>query len=287
MVGFRFEGGTINLEPDVEIGPITEQELGHAKRWPGGKEHATHAVRVIREADRVTLENRATIYTDSEAYSTIRNVLSGIRLFKRGAFGAALVMGYELSGGSASMSYGDEAPPVFPSGYQLTVAEADELRAFWAERRATFSGPPLEYALSSFSLGCSRGYTEQALVDLTIAAEALFLGDVNDELKYRVALRAAFFVADNPAERERVYDSVRDAYDVRSWIVHGKSRKVPTSLTRDASKQPNVALALMASGFQDTMRLALRKATKLVATGAWPPGWERLILGVDDADAQA
>ena len=284
MVGFRFEGGSIDLGSGVEIGPVTEEELGRAEFWLSGLYRATHVVRVFREMNRAELEDRSTTTVDRAAYSTILHVLSGIRLFKRGQFGAAMVLGYVPSGAATGMSPSDESVPVVPVGYGLTAAEGDEFRAFWKEHRAAFSGR-LEYALSSFSLGCSRGYDEKALLDLTIAAEALFLGDVNDELKYRAALRAAFFVADNPAERERVYDSVRDVYDVRSWIVHGKSRKAPTSLTRDASKPPNVALALMVSAFQDTMRLALREATKLVSAGAWPPRWERLILGVDDTDA--
>lgn len=285
MVGFRFEGGTIDVGSGVEIGPVTQEELGRAEFWLSGLYRATHVVRVFREMNRAELEDRSAITVDRAAYSTILHVLSGIRLFKRGQLAAAMVLGYVPSGAATGMSPSGESVPVVPIGYELTAEEGDEFRAFWKEHRAAFSDPLLEYALSSFSLGCSRGYSEQALVDLTIAAEALFLSDVNDELKYRAALRAAFFVADDPADRERVHDSVRDVYDVRSWIVHGKSRKVPTSLTRDASKPPNVALALMVSAFQDTMRLALRKAMKLVAAGAWPPRWEHLILGADDTDA--
>lgn len=285
MVGFKLEGGPIDLGASVEIGPATKEELKRAEFWLSGLWHASHVVRVFREMDRTELEDRSTVSSDPEAYSTILQVLSGIRLFKRGQFGAAMVLGHVPSGPGTAMSPTDESVPVVPIGYELTATEGKELGAFWKEHRAALSGPRLKYALSSFSLGCSRGYDEKALLDLAIAAEALFLGRQEDELKYRASLRAAFFLADTPTDRKRIFKGVNDVFQVRGWIVHGKTRGTPDVLRSHSSGSVAVALALMVSEFQDIMRLALRKAAALDGAGAWPPSWDDLVLGAEDANA--
>ena len=275
MVGFKLEGGSIDLGSNVEIGLATEEELRRAEFWQSGLWRATHVVRVFREMDRAQLEDRSTLSSDPEAYSTILRVLSGIRLFKRGQFGAAMVLGHVPSGNGTAMIPTEESVLLVPEGCRLTAADGDEFRDFWKERRTAFSGQ-LEYALSSFSLACSRGYDAKALLDLTTAAEALFLKADEGEIKYRASLRAAFFLADTPAERKCVLESVSDAYDVRSWIVHGKTRRLRKSL-QYASKP--AGLGRMVSGLQDTLRHALLEATRRVVDGTWPPLWDDLILG--------
>lgn len=55
-----------------------------------------------------------------------------------------------------------------------------------------------------------------------IAAEALFLGQrERQELGFRMSLRAAQYLGSSHAERQTIYESFRDAYALRSPIIHG------------------------------------------------------------------
>jgi hypothetical protein len=59
-----------------------------------------------------------------------------------------------------------------------------------------------------------------------IILEALFLtGGEKQELKYRLALRAAHFIGKSVEERRHYFDSLREAYDLRSKIVHGDAHE--------------------------------------------------------------
>ncbi len=112
-----------------------------------------------------------------------------------------------------------------------------------------------------------------------ISAEALLLEGISDELSYRMALRLSFFVAEEASERQLVFAKAKKAYEVRSWIVHGKTGRTPRGLralgySKDASLTPFV------DDFEQLMRRALCKALGHALRGPWPPAWEKLILGV-------
>lgn len=70
-------------------------------------------------------------------------------------------------------------------------------------------------------------------IDLRICLEAIFLNDGNKEqLSYRLALRAALFLADDLTDRQRIFKQIKDTYDLTSSAVHnGKfSKKADFSL---------------------------------------------------------
>jgi hypothetical protein len=73
-------------------------------------------------------------------------------------------------------------------------------------------------------LGRSRSHVlpVDRAIDLGIATEMIFLHDQNDqgELRFRTALRAAWFLGDDRVSRRAVFDCIRKAYDARSAAVH-------------------------------------------------------------------
>lgn len=116
--------------------------------------------------------------------------------------------------------------------YSLSEKAASQLPGFWAAlnspgvRNRQF----LQVALRRFGLACERIYPEDALLDLMIAAEALFLTDVGDdkyrgELRFRLALRAAMFIDSD--DRRATFRAIRLAYDLRSQLVHGGTPPSP------------------------------------------------------------
>jgi hypothetical protein len=62
---------------------------------------------------------------------------------------------------------------------------------------------------------------EDALVDLVIALESLFLEEETAELGYRMAMRVAGLLHDRGAERQTTFELIQKAYQTRNRIVHG------------------------------------------------------------------
>lgn len=85
----------------------------------------------------------------------------------------------------------------------------------------------LGLAMRRLGYAHERHRSEDKLLDLLIAAEALFLSGSMGELQYRLAQRAGFFLADDPATRRKIYRHMLDAYKVRSKVVHGEEARPP------------------------------------------------------------
>lgn len=64
------------------------------------------------------------------------------------------------------------------------------------------------------------GSTER-LITLAIALESLLSPDDKENLSFRISLAAAQFVASDPVERTRIFESLREMYRKRSKLFHG------------------------------------------------------------------
>ena len=123
----------------------------------------------------------------------------------------------------------------------------------------------LEFALRRFLYGYERVREEDALVDLMIAAEAMFLREDRSEkeLSYRLKLRAARFLSENIAERQAIFKLFTQAYDVRSAVVHGGDPEIPKK--KDGSEQ---SFAAFVEEVEEHLRIALKQLLKLAANKA-------------------
>ena len=77
-------------------------------------------------------------------------------------------------------------------------------------------------AIRRLTSGIERKNYEDRLIDYMIGLETLYLPDGNAELSFRLSLRISFLLNSNPNERKETYKFIRDMYDIRSNIVHGK-----------------------------------------------------------------
>lgn len=137
-------------------------------------------------------------------------------------------------------------------------------------------------ALRRLNYSFDRSLPEDRLVDLLIGAESLFLHDATEpaergELRFRLALRGAMFVAHPAYSRRQVYQVLSRAYAARSAIVHGgEARK--TALP-DA---PDADLRRFVAAVEEILRLGLRRGIFLSARGEAGFGtadyWERLLF---------
>lgn len=88
--------------------------------------------------------------------------------------------------------------------------------------------PPLRRALATagdyYEGHHRRTSSEDQLIDLTIALEALFSPTEATELRFRISHRTALLIGRNPEERRSLLRFLRKIYDARSALVHeGKS----------------------------------------------------------------
>ncbi len=137
----------------------------------------------------------------------------------------------------------------------------------------------LALGLRRLNYQAGRERVEDELVDILIAAEALYLSDVGfDELGFRMALRAAALC--DPQKlgmtRRHVFDLMRWAYRVRGKIVHGDEPD-PKDLKL---KGAHVPLTDFVQAIEDVVRGGLREALGRAADprDVWPPDWDAMTL---------
>jgi hypothetical protein len=137
----------------------------------------------------------------------------------------------------------------------------------------------LALALRRLSYQAYRQRAEDEIVDILVAAEALYLSDLGrEELGYRLALRASAFsdVHALDMSRREVFGLMKAAYSVRSIVVHGNE---PKPRDMKVKGQP-VSLPEFVQATEDVVRQGLRRALAEAASpkGNWPPDWDELTL---------
>ena len=141
----------------------------------------------------------------------------------------------------------------------------------------------LALALRRLSYRAQRERAEDELLDIMIAAEALYLSDLRNEayrgeLRYRLAQRAALLVDPtvvNLGKRE-AFELMKSAYDARSAIAHGG---VPDPRTIKVGGQ-KVPLTELLAVTRKVITAGCRTAlTTAVSRSAWPPDWDAMAFG--------
>jgi hypothetical protein len=194
------------------------------------------------------------------------DVLSALRLFKRTQIRTAGLASWTdapwLAGGTEYRVLGQ-----WPYGgrFELSDSEVPQLRELW-HLLEEGGFVRFRFSIHRFNLAFDRGVLDDRIVDLVIAAESLFLGELDEqyrgELRFRFALRAAKFI-EHPSYREKeVFLVMRRAYDARSAIVHGGSPK-DTRLPDNQSAD----LPTFIDAVEDLVRLGLRKALSMKEDG--------------------
>ena len=82
-------------------------------------------------------------------------------------------------------------------------------------------GKKLQIAIDRWIQSKANQTLEDKIIDLCIAFESLYLPGINDELKFRLSVRAAWFMGENGNDRKRLVTVFKKIYDCRSTIVHG------------------------------------------------------------------
>ena len=299
LVGLEMEAAHLQLAPGLEICRMTDPEIARCLQIglfpnPMGSQRMRHstpeyALR-FRDEVRKCVGNQSDedIHEFTMAEEQVRGrclaVLRALRLFKSGSLSAPGILRYsEDWWANSGLHFGFEHPGMMPwfNKYDLRAPEETAFAAFWTVCESVGRGP-LGNAIRRFSDAMERGRPQDAVVDLMIAAESLFLSDAGDaqqrgELRYRLALRAAFFIDSTEYSRREVFRHMKRAYDARSAIVHGGGE--PDGNLLKSPKDVSCSL----SDFRDTtatlIRAGLHKAVGLATPqGRLSVNWDDLVI---------
>ncbi|MCK4733956.1 MAG: hypothetical protein KAT65_15990, partial [Methanophagales archaeon] len=186
----------------------------------------------VYETDKIIGENLESP-SDTPTQETGRifdEVISALRLFKLGTVGYNFIrteaLDWSPMGGIFSRfgfftypHFGFFTYPHF-GVYHLEKNEVLDFEESFKrlKNKAKFLDIPLRY----FNYAHTRERPEDKLIDYMIAFEGLFSKE-KAELSYRLSLRVAAFLGENPDEKGKIFTLMRKAYDLRSDIVHGSS----------------------------------------------------------------
>ena len=139
---------------------------------------------------------------------------------------------YIFEGKSKTLGFGWINPPspYKPSTYQLDISEIEEVNN-WVSKITKVN----LQENSSFRVACNRFnrfYEERriddTIIDLAIAFEALFTGEINDYLKNMgviVGLSCSMLLGKNFEDRQKIREFLKKLFEVRNEIVHKNKLK--------------------------------------------------------------
>lgn len=172
--------------------------------------------------------------------------------------------------------------------YRLEPTEVDELVALWRDvRSAAVRGKRfLVTAIRRLAFAGERARPEDRILDLMIAAEALFTPRTQTEVSHKVALHAATFLERQDATVADVFKTMKQGYAARSAIAHGGEPETGRlAIGVDGTLEHLVAL------LSDYMRDALKRmiSRAVQGTGLSDQGaWNTFVLNkLDDSSEQA
>ena len=300
LLGLKVEVAPILLEPGVVLDLMTDDEIvrclsiGFLSSWPRSQSVAdigsAVSVRVqyqldkrIGDSDQTLIEPGLKIVTG--ANETAMEVLHALRVFKEGQVSVPGLLQFSsqwpMEGGTG-YQYMNPGPMPWFNKYNLTRREGEEFCAFWNQTRLVMSRGAIANAVRRFSYASDRDRDDDRLVDLMIAAESLFLSDAGapqerGELRYRLALRAAFFIDAPDSPRLAVFKHMKRAYDARSSIVHGGG-EIGNDLLKSLKDTP-ISMKEFVQVTWNLVRIAIKKRIEIAAAkGNSGVDWDALII---------
>ncbi|HEY3116702.1 MAG TPA: hypothetical protein VGK54_08175 [Chloroflexota bacterium] len=204
---------------------------------------------------------------------TTERTIAALRLFQDGWVIPVATLAHTFEPPPSGTGSSEMYPPRwrFLQGepYRLTAAQVPEFVRLWQWLDRV--GGPVDLAARRFSEARYRFRLEDQLVDLVIAAEALFGAGETQEVSYKVRLRAAAFLGTDAITRRRIFAEFKSAYDMRSAIAHGGK------LTK-RQRQQRQRLPLLINAMEQHLRDAIRKGLSLSRWPSTHQAWDETLL---------
>jgi len=211
-------------------------------------------------------KDAAASYNDGEFASECELILTTLRLLKVGMVGAGMIFFTDVAQSSIHPLELHTVKRRGNSVYELTEVDIPILYELVNDFNKHVQNQ-LAVAIRRFNLAYTRSFPEDRIIDLTIALESCLLNDVEDELKYRLALRGAALLNKThiPSETQKL---LRIIYDVRSAIVHSGKSLTDTNIEKMIKKiDPSLVVSNFPQVCENIVRDILRKLIKELHSG--------------------
>lgn len=231
LLNFEMQDTKVELAGNILIRELTDYEMKPpnvlVKRWPGlGFERFAIECSITKPDP----EPEPGFYIN-DGRACLEKVLTILRLFKEEVVGFNLI----VQPLCPAPNYGMTAQYLkhyqlwllehFKDKYKILSNEIMGLQAFFTDFWS-IDFQKFTLAVDYFNKSYIEPYIRDSLLDLVICLENLYLRKEDPELKaYKLRLRASYVLGTKFEERTRVFQDVKEAYDLRSQIVHGD--KIP------------------------------------------------------------
>jgi hypothetical protein len=281
----------IELAPDLTIRRMTDDEIAQALSWGllptdlnqyrRHESEPSSCFSVVRrfEEPRVSLAQQPPIRNGGGPFADDRNLIEAcMGIATIGDVRVCSTMNYCASGWPYATRAVFQPSTVSDTFGPIRLAQvtAEEVPFFAATWRALASAwPGYTLAARRFYQASMRENPVDSLLDEMIAAEAVLLPNMKDELSYRIASNAAHYLAgDEPAARRGIFDLYKEAYNARSTIAHGGD---PANLEVRLG-QVRVGLRQFEPAFRDSLQRMLRLMVERDECGA-AINWVDQVIG--------
>ena len=242
LLGVSIEHPPIQLGPGIEIDVMTDAEIIRClgigllpddiglQRMRMPKQEA--AIRLSYDVEKFVGRHTSSLTRSNPMQDAVEKamaVLRALRVFKEGRVTAPGFLHFSdnwPAQGASHFTLSNPGAMPWANKYPLHSYDKAALVEFWRHFEEVTGSGALANAVRRFSYASERDRPDDQLVDLMIAAESIFLSDSGapegrGELRYRLALRAAFFIDSKEYSKKELYRHMRRAYDARSALVHG------------------------------------------------------------------
>jgi hypothetical protein len=290
LIGFQADH-PIPISAGISIRHMSDDEIVNGLHWGllpthlnQYREHtsAPHSCfAVVREVEepQISLAQQPQVGAGNDPYSNDRVLIEEcLGIATVGDVRVCSTMHYSPSGWPYSVRSVFQPTTVSDEHQRHRIARVGqaEFPLFSAAWRALVGAWP------GFTLASRRLYQSSmrenaidSLLDDMIAAEAVLLPRMQDELSYRLASNAAQYLGGNDVnERRRLFDFYKDAYSARSKIAHGEN---PDRLALRLDGV-NVGLRQFELAFRESLRALMRRMIENEESAA-PIEWVDRVIG--------
>ncbi|TGK41279.1 HEPN domain-containing protein [Leptospira andrefontaineae] len=244
LFGFRAEAESLQLDDDLTIEKLKPKEISillNSGIHLSIQSPHSDIVLVVYEFG-IVRRKRYKKQIGPRSFPVTRNtetkisweelIITSLQLFKAGTVSSAgKIVNYTGLFKSSYLLQHTSSRPNVNSEYNLKNGEEGRAIDLWRRLNLVSINLPnfLVVALSRYSQSVLKSAYEDKIIDLMIAAEAIFLqseSDVNGELNYRLSHRAALFLEQDPNKQREIYRFFKSAYSMRSKIVHGSTLEI-------------------------------------------------------------
>jgi hypothetical protein len=242
LLHFESEVDQINLHNGLSIEKITPCERKHLLkmlkhvnlRWSDFSQFE-YAIKYSYPDKKIVGVSSSNDSIYEQIYQVLRNTISVSRLFKPGTIGASYVLLYPVLDTAINVENiitSNQPEITYGMNYKLTAQEITPFFKLWERLKPMnfvkmHSNNNIILALRRFNSSFNRATNEDKFIDLAICYEALFSkeDDTSDSITHKLALRYARLISSDFKERIDYCKKMKDLYNERSTIMHGKTLK--------------------------------------------------------------